>query len=432
MQLLASYRNGRWRGKPDCRILQWPQLPYNMLLTLMPAYRRPVVSQGLVWTPADALGSSSSLYQLLSRHWKPAKDFRKLYRSSPAKACFRGGGSLCGGGSSDSEQAQLQLVASPAYFDARNGFSVNPIGTPGDQDRCNACVGFATIAAAQAAVAAVLRKPGNAVQMSVQDLQYDCPSVNSFCSEPIRLPEAMRRISQKQPVREECLRYNAHSINVGALCTYTCSSPGPDPLAGQGTFKSRDVKDAIEAQKHIRRYGGVVSGIHVNMDHFKAFFKQDRKGIYRGSPKGSPLIGHAVMLIGYSNDDEYWIAKNSFGPGFGDGGFFRIAFDAAGVLDPALTFQLFWLPHKPVNFPLPVTRDSSRGECYLYKGQQLDYVSKLSADTGIRIQDILLDNVDPFRSRDPGESLAGVTVRLCKPSPASIQGKQAGVLHAPC
>jgi hypothetical protein len=190
----------------------------------------------------------------------------------------------------------------------------------------------------------------------------------------------------------------------------------------------RDVKDAIEAQQHIRRYGAVVSGIRVNMDHFKTFFKQNPEGIYRGSPKGSLLIGHAVLLIGYSNDDNYWIAKNSFGPRWGDGGFFRIAFDASGILDPALTFRVIWLPRKPSTIPLPVVPDPKRSDCYKYIGQWRDHVSKLSADTGIKIQDILLDNVDTFLNRDPGESLEGVMVRLCKPSPTSIQGKHGNPL----
>jgi Papain family cysteine protease len=34
---------------------------------------------------------------------------------------------------------------------------------------------------------------------------------------------------------------------------------------------------------------------------------------------------HAVLLVGYNNTGEYWIAKNSWGTRFADGGFFRVS-----------------------------------------------------------------------------------------------------------
>ena len=36
-------------------------------------------------------------------------------------------------------------------------------------------------------------------------------------------------------------------------------------------------------------------------------------------------IAHAVALIGYNNDEGYWIAKNSWGPRFGMNGFFLVS-----------------------------------------------------------------------------------------------------------
>lgn len=37
---------------------------------------------------------------------------------------------------------------------------------------------------------------------------------------------------------------------------------------------------------------------------------------------------HGVTIVGYGTDPEegdYWIVQNSWGPGFGENGFFRIA-----------------------------------------------------------------------------------------------------------
>ena len=36
-------------------------------------------------------------------------------------------------------------------------------------------------------------------------------------------------------------------------------------------------------------------------------------------------INHAVVLMGYEEDGDYWILKNSWGTGWGESGYIRLA-----------------------------------------------------------------------------------------------------------
>jgi hypothetical protein len=56
-----------------------------------------------------------------------------------------------------------------------------------------------------------------------------------------------------------------------------------------------------------------------------AFGPQAKVGkVYKPSKGLPPPVGHAVLLIGYNNVEQYWTAKNSFGPSWGDAGTFKV------------------------------------------------------------------------------------------------------------
>src|SRR4030067_368562 len=57
---------------------------------------------------------------------------------------------------------------------------------------------------------------------------------------------------------------------------------------------------------------------------YKDFFSYYR-GIYsyvKGPYKGD----HAILLVGYNDDGQYFIVKNSWGSGWGEAGYFMIAY----------------------------------------------------------------------------------------------------------
>ncbi len=54
-----------------------------------------------------------------------------------------------------------------------------------------------------------------------------------------------------------------------------------------------------------------------------------KQGIY-SHVTGDEQGGHCVSVVGYNDIERYWICKNSWG-GFGEGGFFRIAYGECGI-----------------------------------------------------------------------------------------------------
>jgi hypothetical protein len=60
---------------------------------------------------------------------------------------------------------------------------------------------------------------------------------------------------------------------------------------------------------------------------FKAFFADQRnaKTVYRPGATAQFQFAHAVTLVGYNNQQQYWLVKNSWGSGWGDGGLFKVS-----------------------------------------------------------------------------------------------------------
>lgn len=82
---------------------------------------------------------------------------------------------------------------------------------------------------------------------------------------------------------------------------------------------------SMEARKRAVAIAPVLAGLHIYED-FSAY----RSGVYRhvaGDLRGN----HAVSVVGYSDQESCWIAKNSWGPKFGEAGFFRIGYGECEV-----------------------------------------------------------------------------------------------------
>jgi C1A family cysteine protease len=71
--------------------------------------------------------------------------------------------------------------------------------------------------------------------------------------------------------------------------------------------------------------GPQISGMAVYTDFFNY-----HRGVYK-HVTGSLAGYHCINVIGYDDNEGCWICKNSWGTGWGEGGFFYIAYGECGI-----------------------------------------------------------------------------------------------------
>jgi len=108
-------------------------------------------------------------------------------------------------------------------------------------------------------------------------------------------------------------------------CTNTCSESGygtPYPQDKLKAKSSYSVKGVENMQKELIEKGTLSVALSVYED-----FESYTGGVYQHT-SGKYLGGHAVVAIGYGVDEAtglpYWLCKNSWNTGWGEGGYFRI------------------------------------------------------------------------------------------------------------
>lgn len=86
---------------------------------------------------------------------------------------------------------------------------------------------------------------------------------------------------------------------------------------------------SFDARRRAVALGPVVAGMRVyeDLSGYTGGIYKHVAGAYRG--------GHAVCVVGYDDADQCWIARNSWGAGWGEDGYFRIAYGECMIDDLA-------------------------------------------------------------------------------------------------
>ncbi|OQY58519.1 MAG: hypothetical protein B6245_11355 [Desulfobacteraceae bacterium 4572_88] len=185
-----------------------------------------------------------------------------------------------------------------------------------NQKQCGSCWAFATVA--------MMENLANQANLSVskdfsEQVLVSCLYGGTGCSGGWYW-DALSHIRQNGLPPESCYSYRANNGNCASKCTnpdFLVKIEDFTPQAGlwgQDNFTVQDVKGALQD-------GPLCVAMYVADD-----FYNYSGGIYDYNG-GNYEWGHAVFLVGYNDSQQYFKVRNSWGTWWGEGGYFRIAYN---------------------------------------------------------------------------------------------------------
>jgi hypothetical protein len=228
--------------------------------------------------------------------------------------------------------AAPQAVAAPAFAPAvdwrnRGGNHVTPVK---DQGGCGSCVSFCAVGLVES-MASI--EKGQRPDLSEADSHF-CSSHGPNCGGwwP---SDALQQLQARGVVDEASFPYlSAFPDGVPDGTPPPVCRAVPDrnsKITKIGSFGA--LSSATDRKNHLSNVGPCSAVLQVFTDFFSY-----GSGVYRHVSGGLEGL-HCVLVIGYSEAEQCWICKNSWGTGWGDGGYFKIRYGECGI---DTTYPFHW------------------------------------------------------------------------------------------
>jgi C1A family cysteine protease len=199
----------------------------------------------------------------------------------------------------------------PASLDWRNYNGYNYVTPVRDQGNCGSCWAFAATAALEANV---LITKGSATDLSEQVL-VSCGGAGS-CSGGY-IDRASNFILNIGLPAESYYTYTATN---GSCSNAVAGWQNAANQISNWYWVATTSPTVAVIKDWLNNYGPLVT----TMDVYSDFYYYSG-GIYSYT-SGSYQGGHAIVIVGYDDTNQYFIVKNSWGSGWGESGYFRIAY----------------------------------------------------------------------------------------------------------
>jgi C1A family cysteine protease len=309
-----------------------------------------VASEGLPWTPGEnfltglSAGERRHYLGLIvtpEEHQRLESETRRLAAQEQQLA---GRGAVFG---------------APAAVDWRNNGG-NYVTSVKNQGGCGSCVSHCSCAVIESAVRIKLGNPNYAIDLSEGFMQF-CGggSCNGW-----GLTSGLDFAQSTGVTDEACMPYQATNMN----CAASRCADWQNRLTKTSGYTGYATLDA--RKNAIATIGPVLAGMEVWSDFFAY-----SSGVYVKSASAtrlSPPGYHCICVVGYDDTQQCWIIKNSWGAGWGDGGFIRIRYGQADLLidsswqfySVAITVQPQWIGNVTVSQAY-ASRDSQNAWAFL-------------------------------------------------------------------
>ena len=190
-----------------------------------------------------------------------------------------------------------------------------------DQQRCGSCWAFSSATSFAQRICKATQGKTKVVLSPQHAVSCD---VNNFGCQGGYLDKNWDFIEETGLCLETCFPYES-----GNGTTTKCSVPPCKDGSEWKVYKAKNTKDYTNVdaiKKTVMEDGYIQTGFSVYSD-----FMSYKGGIYEHK-SGYLMGGHAVVIVGWGveNGVGYWIAQISWGPKWGEEGFFRIKFGQCG------------------------------------------------------------------------------------------------------
>jgi C1A family cysteine protease len=247
--------------------------------------------------------------------------------------------------SSSTDVATATTISRPSMYDLRNVNGQNFITSVKDQAHCGSCVAFGVCAAVEGTLQVKNNNPNLNPDFSEAHLFYCLGGSrgrtcgNFIGDPPTEEPNggwwpggALDEFESTGVVDERCFPYQSPaSPNDSTLSCSVCEN-WERRVTKIKSWTVLSVTDEMKSWISSGK-GPLVAAFTVYQDFYNYFeANNSANAIYRKSSNpGKKRGGHVICVIGYSDEDQFWICKNSWTADWGSGGFFKIGYGEVGI-----------------------------------------------------------------------------------------------------